>query len=203
MISITEQNLQECLPTNHIVSAWYPIVTSTLNKYSINTLNRVAAFLAQTAHESSDWNILQENLNYSENGLLVTFSKYFNSTTAAQYARQPQKIANRVYANRMGNGPESSGDGWKYRGRGLIQTTGKSNYQVTGNTMDQDLISNPDLLMSHQGALESACVFWSRNNLNALADTGNIRAITIHINGGTIGLAQRESNYTRNLSILS
>ena len=203
MNSLTETQLQQCLPTNNVVSAWFPIVTPTLNKYSINTLNRIAAFLAQTAHESLDWNILQENLNYSENGLLVTFSKYFNSATAAQYARQPQKIANRVYANRMGNGPESSGDGWNYRGRGLIQTTGKSNYQSTGATMEQDLISNPDLLMTHQGALESACVFWNKNGLNALADAGNIRGITIRINGGTLGLAQRESNYTRNLQVLS
>jgi putative chitinase len=202
MISITEQQLQSCLPSNRSVSAWYPIVATTLTKYSITTLNRVAAFLAQTAHESMDWNILQENLNYSENGLLVTFGKYFNSTTAAQYARQPQKIANRVYANRMGNGPESSGDGWKYRGRGLIQTTGKSNYQSTGATMGQDLLNNPDLLMAHAGALESACVFWSKNNLNALADAGNIRSITIHINGGTLGLAERESNYARNLKVL-
>jgi len=202
MISITESQLQQCLPTNRSVSAWYPIVVSTLTKYSITTLNRVAAFLAQTAHESMDWNILQENLNYSENGLLVTFSKYFNTTTAAQYARQPQKIANRVYANRMGNGPESSGDGWNFRGRGLIQITGKSNYQSIGTVMGQNLISNPDLLMAHAGALESACVFWSQKGLNTLADAGNTRAITIKINGGTLGLSEREANYTRNLKVL-
>lgn len=203
MISITESQLASCLPTNRSVSAWYPILTTILDKYSINTTNRVAAFLAQTAHESMDWNILQENLNYSEKGLLVTFSKYFNATTAAQYARQPQKIADRVYANRMGNGPESSGEGWKYRGRGLIQITGKLNYQSIGTTMGQDLLSNPDLLMAHNGALESACVFWTKNNLNTLADAGNIRAITIKINGGTLGLAERQSNYDRNVKVLA
>jgi putative chitinase len=202
MISLTEQQLQLCLPSNRSVSAWYPIVATMLSKYSINTTNRVAAFLAQTAHESVDWNVLQENLNYSEHGLLVTFSKYFNATTATQYARQPQKIANRVYANRMGNGPESSGDGWNFRGRGLIQITGKSMYQSIGAVIGQDLISNPDLLMAHAGALESACVFWSQKGLNTLADAGNTRAITMKINGGTLGLAERESNYTRNLTVL-
>lgn len=203
MITFTDDQFQQCLPTNKSTDAWYPIVSSTLEKYSINTTNRVAAFLAQTAEESMDWNVLQENLNYSEHGLLTTFSKYFNAATAAQYARQPQKIANRVYANRMGNGPESSGDGWSFRGRGLIQITGKTNYQSIGTTMGQNLIGNPDLLMAHQGALESACVFWSKNGLNALADANNIRAITIKINGGTLGLAQRESNYNRNIGVLS
>lgn len=201
MINFTQDQLQQCLLTNKSIEQWFPIVSSTLNKYSINTVNRISAFLAQTAEESLDWNVLQENLNYSEKGLLTTFPKYFNAATATQYARKPQSIANRVYANRMGNGPESSGDGWKYRGRGMIQITGKVNYQSIGATMGQDLTNNPDILLTHQGALESACVFWSKNNLNTLADAGNIRSITIKINGGTLGLETRQSNYDRNLTV--
>lgn len=200
MINFTEQQLQQCLPSNRQTAAWYPLVITTLDKYSINTLNRVAAFLAQTAEESLDWNVLQENLNYSEQGLLTNFSHYFTATTAAQYARQPQKIANRVYANRMGNGNEASGDGWNYRGRGLIQITGKAEYNacsVVGSS------ANPDILLSQAGALESAAWYWSSHNLNALADQSNIRLITIRINGGVNGLSTREANYTRNLKVLA
>jgi putative chitinase len=160
-------------------------------KNQINTRLRIAHFMAQIDHESG-LKPIGENLNYSAQGLLNTFGKYFNSATAQIYARNPEKIANRVYANRMGNGNEATGEGWKYRGRGFLQITGKSNYFRLANDTDLDCFKNPDLLLQEANALISALWFWELKGLNKLADKNNIRGITRIINGGFNGLEHRK-----------
>lgn len=159
------------------------------------TPQRAVHFFAQIAHETGDFNRYEENLNYSAEGLLKIFSKYFDATTAAQYARNPEKIANRVYANRMGNGDEASGDGWKFRGRGALQLTGKENYQAFADTIRRpEIMQNPDLVASDY-SFESAMFFFNKNKLWAMCDQGTndavILALTKRINGGTHGLADR------------
>ena len=161
-----------------------------LSNYQVNTPSRLAHFMAQIAHESN-LKPVAENLNYSENGLRKTFRKYFTDLEAVQFQKKPAAIANRVYANRMGNGPEESGDGFKYRGRGFLQVTGKDNYTVLSRDTGIDYVSNPDLLLNEADAMVSALWYWNRNNLNALADKNNIRAITKKINGGYNGLSHR------------
>lgn len=157
---------------------------------------RVAHFFAQTAHETGEFSTFTENLNYSAEGLRRTFGKYFSTNTLAQqYARQPEKIANRVYANRMGNGPESSGDGWKYRGRGAIQLTGKDNYKAFADyARRQDVMINPDIVATEL-AFESAMFFFDKNKIWAICDTGvsdgTIESVSRRINGGVHGLADR------------
>ena len=164
--------------------------------FSTNTVYRQAAFLAQTAHESASFTAVAENLNYSATGLRKVFSKYFpTDEIAAQYARQPWKIANRVYANRMGNGDEASGDGFKYRGRGLIQLTGKNNYIECGISLHKDLVNDPFWLETEEGAVSSALWYWQQNNLNSYADREDIRGMTRVINGGYNGLADRIEKY--------
>ncbi|KAF0146735.1 MAG: putative chitinase [Ignavibacteria bacterium] len=164
----------------------------TIEKYSINTVFRCAHFLSQIMHESGDFKFKEENLNYSENGLLLTFSKYFNKDNVKDYARKPEKIANRVYANRMGNGNEESGDGYNYRGRGFIQITGRSNYLKAMQSLG---LSNPDQLKEDRYAMLSAGWFWDSNRINLIADKGLtddvIKEVTKKINGGYIGLTDR------------
>ena len=163
------------------------------SRFEINTPLRLAHFLGQCAHESANFTILSENLNYSTAGLRTVFPKYFkDDQTAAAYARNPEKIASRVYANRMGNGPEETADGYKYRGRGCIQLTGKNNYQSFGLSIGADLVSNPDLVKTSY-ALISAAWFWDARGLNSIADKGleTVPEITKVINGGSIGLASR------------
>ena len=164
-----------------------------LSEYKIDTRLRICHFLAQVIHESGHFKYKSENLNYSASALRSVFGKYFKTDAIAnEYARKPEKIANRVYANRMGNGDEASGDGWNYRGRGLIQLTGKTNYANCGKSIGLDLISDPDLLTkSAEACVRSACWFWKINNLNALADKDSATSITKRINGGTNGLADR------------
>lgn len=160
--------------------------------YEINTVSRQACFLAQVAHESGGFNAVKENLNYGAKGLMGTFKKYFpDEETALAYERQPEKIANRVYANRMGNGDEESGDGFKYRGRGLIQLTGKNNYTAFATDMSMNLDEAVDYLETYEGACMSAAWFWWKNNLNQLADKEDMLNLTKKINGGTIGLEDR------------
>lgn len=153
-----------------------------------------AHFFGQCAHESGGFTVFSENLNYSADGLVKTFGKYFNSATAASYARQPVKIANHVYANRMGNGPESSGDGWNYRGRGPIQLTGKENYSGMAAALhDPQILSNPDLLLGKY-CFDSAKWFFDHNSLWSLCgdiSDRSITALTKRINGGTNGLQHR------------
>ena len=169
----------------------------------IDTKDRVCGFLSQAGTESGGFRVKVENLNYSQQGLRKVFPKYFpGDATAFRYARQPQAIANRVYGGRMGNGSEASGDGFKYRGRGYIQLTGKDNYTKCGADIGQDLIANPDYLTTVSGAVESAVWYWTKNNLNALADKKDVLLMTKKINGGTNGLAERQAYYKKLQEVL-
>jgi putative chitinase len=185
------------------IDKYLPWVNMTMVRNDINTPVRQAMFLSQVAHESGSFRFVVENLNYSVNGLRSVFRKYFpDDEIAAQYARQPEKIANRVYANRMGNAEESSGDGWKYRGRGLIQLTGKDNYTAFSLQANNEAIIKPDLVAQPELAAESAGWFWMINGLNKLADTGDVKAVTRRINGGFNGLADREAKYNKLMILL-
>jgi putative chitinase len=174
-----------------------------LPDYDINTPKRIAAFIAQCSHESGGFRVLTENLNYKAAGLRRIFPKYFpTDELAKQYEKQPRKIANRVYANRMGNGDESSGDGFRYCGRGLIQLTGRSNYQNFADSLEMKVEDVPDYLATFEGAAQSACWFWETNKLNQWADAGDILTLTKRINGGTIGLEDRKKHYDHALHVL-
>lgn len=166
------------------------------NSYHVNTPLRIAHFMAQVDHESG-LKPVSENLNYSKEGLLNTFGKYFNSDNANFYARKPELIANKVYCNRMGNGNYESGDGWKYRGRGFIQITGKDNYTMLSKDTRIDYLNNPDLLLTEADSLISALWYWNKHNINALADKNNIKAITRTINGGFNGLQDRTDLFNK------
>ncbi len=173
-------------------------------KYEINTLNRAAGFLAQCSHESNNFRILEENLNYSADALIKVFPKYFKSLDEAKlYARNPEKIANKVYANRMGNGDEASGDGFKYRGRGFIQLTGKNNYQMFAETLKLSLDETINYCTTKNGAIESALFYWMRNDINKICDKDDIKAMTKAINGGFNGLEDRATKYMQYKKILS
>lgn len=164
---------------------------SLFEKYGLTTKLRISHFMAQIEHESG-LKPISENLNYSAKRLLQIFPKYFNTEKALIYANKPQLIANRVYANRMGNGSEASGEGWKYRGRGFIQITGKENYFRLANDTDLDCLKNPDLLLEESNAMLSALWFWNLKGLNKLADKNDIVGITKKINGGLNGIEHRK-----------
>ena len=200
--NFTQEQLKEMIPRNSYVSQWYEAISSILPEYEINTPQRVAAFLAQCAHESGGFVFLKENLNYKAASLRKVFPKYFpDDATASAYANKPERIANRVYANRMGNGPEDSGDGWRYCGRGLIQLTGKDNYTFFAASIDVPVEEASEYLQTFEGAVQSACFFWEQNNLNKWADSGDILTLTKRINGGTIGLEDRIKHYEHALHI--
>ena len=164
---------------------------------------RLAAFVAQTAHESGGFNFIKENLNYSADGLLKVFGKYFpTAELAAQYARQPEKIANRVYANRMGNGDENSGDGFKFRGRGLIQLTGRNNYTSLAQSLELTIEDTIVYLETSSGATASAGWFWDNNKLNNYCDNNDFVGLTKRINGGINGLAHRQELYARACEVI-
>jgi putative chitinase len=168
-----------------------------------NSAPRLAAFLAQMAHESGGFNATKENLNYSAKGLMTTFKKYFpTQELAKQYERKPEKIANRVYANRMGNGPEESGDGYKFCGRGLIQLTGKQNYSRFAKDLGITIDETVAYMETASGAVSSAGWFWDNNNLNQYCDKDDFITLTKRINGGTIGLADRQHHYKIALAAL-
>ena len=174
-----------------------------LPDYDINTVPRVAAFLAQTAHESGGYKAIKENLNYKAESLCKVWPRYFPSIDVArQYAQQPERIANRAYANRMGNGPEESGDGWKFAGKGLIQLTGKDNYTRYAQSLEISLEEASEHLTTFEGCVQSAAWFWEANNLNQWADKGDILTLTKRINGGTIGLEDRVKHYNHALHVL-
>jgi putative chitinase len=182
---------------------YLPFLNMTMLKRDINTPVRQAMFLSQLAHESGNFKFVVENLNYSADALRRVFGKYFPTEELAnQYARQPERIANRVYANRMGNGDESSGDGWKYRGRGLIQLTGKNNYASFSMQSDNNALVEPDLVAQPELAVDSAGWFWTTNRLNQLADTGDVKVVTRRVNGGFNGLADREAKYNKLIVLL-
>ena len=201
--NFTKQHLQAIIGNNQYLDYWYDAIVKILPAYNIDTPERVAAFLAQCAHESANFTRLTENLNYRADSLRRVFPKYFTTDAIAkQYAKRPEFIANRVYANRMGNGSETSGDGWKYRGRGLIQLTGKRNYTLFAASIDTPIEQIPDYLVTFEGAIQSACWFWDQNNLNPIADKRDIVGLTKKINGGTIGLEDRKRHYAHALHIL-
>lgn len=179
---------------------WIDPLNATMRQFAINTPRRIAHFLAQTAHESGGFKYTVENLNYSAEGLQRVFKKYFQTEALARaYARKPQAIASRVYADRMGNGDEASGDGWRYRGRGLIQLTGRSNYAAFSQGAAIDALGEPDLVARPPLAALSAGWFWQANGLNALADKGSVEAITRRVNGGAHGLEERRRFYEQTL----
>jgi putative chitinase len=191
----------------HVPQVVIDSIPEVASKFGINTPLRVAHFLAQCGHESGGFRVTSENLNYSAKGLAGIFKKYFPTEAAATpYARQPQKIANKVYANRMANGSEASGDGYKFRGRGYIQLTGRDNYTQFGKAIGVDIPSNPDSVATTY-ALASAAWFWSKNGLNKLADTGAsdtaVTSITKRVNGGTIGLADRIKHFKEYYHLLA
>jgi putative chitinase len=191
----------------HIPQAVIDMIPDTAAKFGINTPLRLAHFLAQCGHESGGFRVTQENLNYSAKGLNGIFRKYFpTEAAAAAYARQPQKIANKVYGNRMGNGPESSGEGFKFRGRGYIQLTGKENYTAFGKAIGVDIPNNPDLVASTY-ALLSAAWFFTKNGLHRMADEGAsdlvVTKITKRVNGGTIGLPDRIKHFKEYYHLLN
>ena len=192
---------------------WLDAVEATCQEFEINTPERIASFLAQTSHESGGYTMLSENLNYKAATLAACWpnrfaelgpdkkpkkddkGKLIPTAVANSIAGKPELIANLVYSSRMGNGPAESGEGWKYRGRGLKQLTGKDNYTRCGNALGVDLVSNPDLLLEPLYAARSAGWFWKANNLSAFADAGDIKGMTKKINGGFIGLEQRQALY--------
>jgi putative chitinase len=204
-MEITQEQLQQILPNNPYVDHWCEALNKILPEYQIDTPERVAAFLAQCGHESAGFTALHENLNYRAATLRKVFPKYFPTDELAnQYASLPNKqeaIANRVYANRMGNGDEASGDGFRYCGRGLIQLTGKQNYTRFADSVDMPLEEVPEFLETFEGAVQSACWFWTTNNLNQYADTGDILTMTKRINGGTNGLEDRQKHYDQALQV--
>ncbi|CAB4211832.1 COG3179 Predicted chitinase [uncultured Caudovirales phage] len=176
---------------------------ATLAKYGINTPQRLAAFLAQTYHESQGFTRFAENLNYGAAGLTATWPKRFPPEIAAQYARQPEKIANRAYANRLGNGPEETGDGWRFRGHGYIQITGRDGHADFANYKKMSLDAVIVCLQTEIGAMESAAWWWQSHGLNDLADEGEIKQITRVINGGYNGLDDRLALYEQYRSSLA
>lgn len=191
----------------HIPDSVIAQLPSVISTYKIDTALRLAHFLAQTGHESAQFKAVSENLNYGAKGLRGIFGKYFpTDALAAAYERKPEKIANKVYASRMGNGDEASGDGYKYRGRGYIQLTGKDNYKAFDATVPEDITANPDLVAT-QYPLLSAAWFWNKNGLNAIADKGaddaTVTSVTKRVNGGTIGLSERIKEFKSFYSILA
>jgi putative chitinase len=200
--NFTKEQLKDMIPKNPYVDQWFEAISEILPEYEITTPQRVAAFLAQCAHESGGFVFLKENLNYKAASLRRVFPKYFpDDAIAAQYAGKGEMIANRVYANRMGNGPEESGDGFRYCGRGLIQLTGKNNYTFFAGSLDIPVEEASEYLQTFEGAVQSACFFWEQNKLNQWADKGDILTLTKRINGGTIGLEDRIKHYEHALHI--
>ena len=203
---ITLDLLQTLCPSTKktVLSSYIEPLNTVCDYYDMfDNVKRVSAFLAQVSHESGGFNFIKENLNYSVTGLRKTFSKYFpNDETAANYARQPEKIANRVYANRMGNGNELSGDGFKFRGRGLIQITGRNNYTKLAESLSMSIDDTVAYLETPNGATSSAGWFWDSNKLNQYCDQSDFITLTKRINGGTIGLEDRKHQYAIALQLL-
>ena len=204
----TKEQLGKIIPGNKDVEDWHEALIAIMPKYEINTKRRVAHFLSQCAHESNNFRSLQENLNYSEKALKAVFGRYFGDApkaNAAEYARNPEKIANRVYFDKyrkykMGNTNE--GDGWLFRGRGLKQLTGRENYTNFGKSIDITAEEAAEYVATPKGAVESACWFWNAKKLNNIADTDDVTKMTKIINGGNIGLADRQSRYKNAMEVL-
>jgi putative chitinase len=204
-LDLTLEQLKQIVPKNPYIEHWHEAFCEILPDYDITTPHRLAAFLAQCAHESGGFTAIKENLNYRPASLVALFKKYFDLDTATHYCAIPNKqeaIANRIYANRMGNGPEESGDGYRYCGRGLIQLTGKDNYTRYAQSLEISVEEASEHLTTFEGCVQSACWFWEANNLNQWADKGDILMLTKKINGGTIGLEDRIKHYNHALEVL-
>ena len=202
MSILSLEQLKQMVKNPHI-DHWHEALDQLLDDYGIDTPLRVAHFVAQCAHESGNFVFIKENLNYKAASLQKIFSKYFpTAELAAQYANRPEQIANRIYANRMGNGPETSGDGFRYCGRGLIQLTGKDNYTFFAGSLNIPVEEASDYLATFEGAAQSACWFWEQNNLNRFADANDVKGLTRAINGGYIGLEDRISHTEHALHVL-
>ena len=201
---ITLELLQSIFPRTkvNVLESCVDALVTTCEKFEINTPERVAMFLAQIGHESAGLSVMKENLNYRADRLAVVFPKYFRDVNPADYAHNQEAIANRVYANRMGNGNEDSGDGYRFRGRGFIQCTGKSTYMAFANNMEMDLDDAVDYMETVEGAAMSAGWFWNKNNLNQWADNSDIVTVTKKINGGTHGLQEREHLFHQGMNLL-
>jgi putative chitinase len=193
---LTIDKFTSWFPGNKFAQQWVEAINKVTPDYGLTTPTRLAAFLAECSVESMDFTELQENLNYSAEGLCKTFPSHFSGLDeATAYAHNPEKIANRVYSNRMGNGDESSGDGWLYRGQGVIQLTGKQNQQAFADSINMIIGDIPNFLGTFEGAIQSACFFWEDRNLNELADLGDIDQISKKINGGDNGIDVRRQKY--------
>jgi putative chitinase len=207
----TQQHLQDVIGNNRYIAEWHTALSKICPDYGIDTPKRLAAFLAQCSHESGGFRILKENLNYRAESLMRTWPSRFPTLAfAQQYARQPEKIANFVYANRIGNGPAESGDGWRYIGRGLIQLTGRENYSWFAASIETPVDEIPDYLETFEGAVQSACWFWITNNLNSWVDKDDFDGLSDVINrgrktekyGDAIGFADRLKYYNLALKVL-
>jgi putative chitinase len=192
----------------HIGPEWADALNATFERFNILTPRQMAGFIGQCGHESGNFRVLQENLNYRAATLLSLFPRTqrrtwgFTPEEAADYERQPKRIANRIYSNRMGNRDEASGDGYRFRGRGCIQLTGSANYHHAGQALGVDLIMEPDLVATPQYAALTAGWFWNTQKLNALAEAGDWTGLTKRINGGTIGLEDRKKHINHALAVL-
>lgn len=202
-MEMTVEILQACLPQAKParLEMFCEGINETFEHFDISNPARMAMFLAQTAHESANFSAVEENLNYAAKALMAFWPKRF-AGVADQYARKPEMIANRAYCDRMGNGNEASGEGYAYRGRGLIQLTGKDNYRHCGDALGIDLLSNPDQVAHNPVAVLSAGWFWDTRKLNAVSDTGDVERATKLINGGTIGLKERGEHFHHILQVL-
>jgi putative chitinase len=200
----TLAKFKECVGGNPpYAEQWYDALCQILPDYEIDTPQRMAAFLAQTAHESGGYRAIKENLNYRAASLMKVWPRHFPTMEiATAYAGKQEKIANRAYGNRMGNGPEESGDGWKYAGKGLIQLTGKDNYTRYAQSLEISVEEASEHLTTFEGCVQSAAWFWEANNLNQWADKGDILTLTKRINGGTIGLEDRIKHYNHAVHVL-
>lgn len=194
----------EQLKELHIDPVWEAPLNTTFQRFDIANPLRQAAFIAQCGHECGNFKMLEENLNYRAETLMKLWPKRFPTLEFAnQYAKNPKKIANMVYANRMGNRDEASGDGYRFRGRGCIQLTGHANYYHAGQALGEDFVMQPELVATPMYAALSAGFFWNTHKLNILADNQDIKMMTKRINGGFIGLADRERHYNEALSVLT
>jgi len=202
-MELTLDQLKQMVPGIPYAEHWHEALEQLLPDYEINTPQRIAAFVAQCANESGGFRFVKENLNYKAASLRKIFGKYFaDDAIAAAYANKPEMIANRIYGGRMGNGPEASGEGYKYCGRGLLQLTGKENYSWFAASLEISPEEAAEYLETFEGAAQSACWFWETNNLNAVADAGDIKKMTKIINGGYIGLEDRIHHYEHALQIM-
>ena len=195
--------MKELFPNSKNIDEIVDSLNKILPEYNIDRPKRIAMFLAQTGHESGGFRVFEENLNYSAKALELLFSKYFKNKDTNYYARRPEKIANIIYSNRMGNGDELSGDGWKYRGRGAIQITGRHNYELLSRDCNIDAVIHPDMLLEVNNSILSAVWYWNKHDLNSYADLNDIKGSTRKINGGYNGLEDRITKYKKILKYLT